>query len=207
MTHGSFEAMRLQHRFVLLLSMVILALITACGGNNTAGTSSNGNGIASPDSRDQQNTPQISETEETEPTKTELVVSDTEATITGSVESTAGLLNEPLSDVDVHLAKVYWDNDQVRGTFLIDEATSPVTRTDSSGIFVFTNVTARDYVIVVGDLYAKNVIISNPDGTARIYTAEPGRILDVGVIEVNLDLAPLPVPVESAYPPQPYPAP
>lgn len=150
------------------------------------------------------------ETSEPEATATrEIVLSGTEAALSGIVISTAGILDKPLADTEVHLAKVYWDENSENGTFLIDETTSPVTVTDDAGVFVFAQVEARDYVIVVGDLYGKNMIISNPDGTAVVYTAEPGRQLDVGELKVDLDSAPALVPASpEAYPPSlPYPEP
>ena len=102
----------------------------------------------------------------------------------------------------MRLAKVYWNDEQSEGAFVIDETADPATISDDEGKFTFTMLEVRDYVIVVGDLYGQNVVISNSDGSARIFKTLLGETLDVGVLQVDLVSAP-------AFPstPIPYPPP
>lgn len=108
-----------------------------------------------------------------------------------------------VSDTEVRLATVFWNEDKSQGSFLIDESASPITITDENGLFAFNALEPRDYVIVVGDLYGQNVILSNNDGSAQIFTAEAGQILDVEMLQVDLKSAPITVAPspESSYPP------
>jgi hypothetical protein len=125
-----------------------------------------------------------------------------ESTISGQVLSISGRSPEPLKATEARLAAVFWDDTKTEAAFLIDAATSPTTLTDEAGSFKFIRIEPRDYVIVVGDLYGQNVILSNPDGSAVVYTAQPGEVLDVGILEVDLEaaLVIVPTPVE-IYPP------
>jgi hypothetical protein len=129
-------------------------------------------------------------------------ISPSESRITGSLFSIAEQNQGPLQDSEVRLAKVYWNDEQSEGAFVIDETTDPATISDDEGIFAFAKLEARDYVIVVGDLYGQNVIIANSDGSARIFKTQLGETLDVGVLQVDLASAP-------AFPatPIPYPPP
>ncbi|MBK9052244.1 MAG: carboxypeptidase regulatory-like domain-containing protein [Chloroflexi bacterium] len=130
-------------------------------------------------------------------------------TLTPGLTAITGLVvspdNAPLGNTEVHLANVAWNEDKTQGAFYMDTATSPVTVTAQNGVFYFANVTPTDYVIVIGDLYGQNVLISNPDGTARIFTPIADQALDVGLLEVDLQSAPpipnqLPTTVAPAYP-------
>lgn len=123
-----------------------------------------------------------------------------ESAIIGQVVS---LDASAISNTEVRLATVFWNEDKSQGSFLIDESVSPITMTDENGLFVFDALEPRDYVIVIGDLYGQNVILSNNDGSAQIFTAEAGQILDVDVLQIDLESAPItiaPSP-ESSYPP------
>jgi hypothetical protein len=122
--------------------------------------------------------------------------------MTGSVISISDQNPGPLPGTEIRLAKAYWNEDRTDGAFVIDETTSPITITDDNGKFAFTAIEARDYVIVIGDLYGQNVIFANADGSARIYTTELGSSLDVGVLQVDLASAPpFPATPVQAYPP------
>lgn len=125
-----------------------------------------------------------------------------EAVIVGRVYSTAGGGRTPLSDTQVWFATVFYNDEQTEGAYFIDGSASPSTTTGPDGTFVIRNLEAREYVIVVGDLYGQNVTILNPDGSATIWTPVAGQVLDVETLEVDLTTAPVitPLPVE------PYPA-
>jgi hypothetical protein len=84
----------------------------------------------------------------------------------------------------VRLAEVARQGDE--GAFVLDTAFSPGDITDDTGHFRFDNVDAKEYVIVVGDVYSVYKIIAEPSGQARVWKAEPDQILDVGELRVDL---------------------
>ena len=130
-------------------------------------------------------------------------ISPTESGLEGMIFSTSPRSQGPLAGVEVHLARVYWNEDRTDGAFMIDETQSPVTFTEDDGKFSFAPIEESDYVIVVGDLYGQNIIISNSDGTAKVFSLDAGRINDVGVLQVDLEAAP----TYPATPIEGYPAP
>jgi len=92
----------------------------------------------------------------------------------------------PLGNTVIRLARVFWNQDHTEGVYVLEGARSPSSITDRDGFFVFTNVKPADYVIVVGDVYGHYAVISNPDGTAKIFSIEEGKIVDIGQIRVKL---------------------
>jgi hypothetical protein len=129
-------------------------------------------------------------------------ISPSESRIAGTLFSISEQSQGPLQETEVRLAKVHWNDDQTEGAFVIDETADPVAISDDDGKFTFTKLEARDYVIVVGDLYGQNIIISNTDGSARIFKTLLGESLDVGVLQVDLASAPaFPATPVQAYPP------
>ncbi len=91
-----------------------------------------------------------------------------------------------LVGMPVRLAQVFWNADKSDGAFVLEGATSPSTLIQEDGSFVFLNVLPADYVIVVGDPFGQNAIITEPDGKARVITVEAGKTFDVGKLEVTL---------------------
>ena len=167
--------------YLLFIPTLLFSLLAACS-----------------DGSDGENNPDVIGTR---PILTEPIGVD-ESVLLGQVVSISGRSPIPLSNTEVRLASVYWNEDKSEGAYTIDESSSPTTITDQSGGFIFRNLMSRDYVIVIGDLYSQNVILFNPDGSAVIYTPENGKPLDVGVLEVDLDAAP----IFSATPDEIYPA-
>lgn len=92
----------------------------------------------------------------------------------------------PLGDTVVRLARVFWNEEHTEGVYVLEGARSPSSITDSNGFFVFKDVDPGDYVMIVGDVYGDHVIISNPNGTARIFTIEQGKIMDAEQVKVTL---------------------
>lgn len=137
----------------------------------------------------------------------EVTVSADEGAVTGKVVSTAGGGETPLGNTTVWLAYVEWAEDGRNGAFYVDGAASPSTITRSDGSFVIQGLEARDYVIVVGDLYGRHFVPTNPDGSARIYVVNAGEVLDIGALKVDLAAGPPPtatVPTRlPGYPAQP----
>ncbi len=128
---------------------------------------------------------------------------DDEAVIVGRVISTADGGRSPLAETTVWLGTVHYNEDRSEGAYFIDGSASPSTFTDADGAFVFRDLEAREYVIVVGDLNGLNSVLQNDDGSARIYTPALGEVLDVETLEVELSLLPIVTPL----PVVPYPEP
>lgn len=91
---------------------------------------------------------------------------------------------QPLTHTTVRLAEVVRQGNE--GAFVLDTAFSPGDITDDQGYFRFENVDAKEYVIVIGDVYNAYQIISEPSGKARVWKAEPDQVLDVGELRVAL---------------------
>jgi hypothetical protein len=169
----------------LIMLAGLVALLAACGPAEQSGT------------------PETTESGTLAPSADDITVSAAESAVVGRVVSPSGLGTEPLPKTEVRLASVFWNDDKSEGAFVVDATSGPTAITDQNGAFAFDELRPTDYVLVVGDLFGQHVILSNPDGSAMIYTATVGQVLDVGDIEVDLASAPIltPVAVDS------YPAP
>jgi hypothetical protein len=92
---------------------------------------------------------------------------------------------EPLSFISVRLAEVFRRADE--GAFVLDEATSPGTMTDSEGRFALQNVEPNEYVVIVGDVNVSYGIAATPSGDAQVWDLPAGQLVDLGVIEVTFN--------------------
>lgn len=104
------------------------------------------------------------------------------ASVMGNVTSIVN--GKPLEEVTVRLAEVYWQGEE--GAFVLDGANSPGDITDELGRFFIQDIDAKDYVIVVGDVYSSYEIISESSGEGKIFNAIPDEILDVGELKVDI---------------------
>lgn len=108
------------------------------------------------------------------------------ATIIGRLISAE--TGKPLTNTVVRLAEVYYTDENsspANGIYVLDNAFDPSSITNEDGFFVFTNIEARDYVIIVGDIHLKYTVISNQDGTPKVWTIQPNQIIDLGTIQVE----------------------
>jgi hypothetical protein len=80
---------------------------------------------------------------------------------------------------------VFWNEDHSDGAFVLEGATSPSAVTDEQGRFAFANIAPGDYVAVVGDVLGYHEIISESGGKATIFTAETGKIVNIGTLTVK----------------------
>ncbi|MFO7170827.1 MAG: hypothetical protein DIU80_022600 [Chloroflexota bacterium] len=104
------------------------------------------------------------------------------ATVVGRVlDSRTG---EAMPNTPVRLAEVYRSGED--GAYVLDGASSPGALTNGTGEFVFSNIEAREYVLVVGDLLGDYVVIAEASGLARVWNAESGKVLDVGTLSIDL---------------------
>jgi hypothetical protein len=115
-----------------------------------------------------------------------ITLTPSKAIFSGKVYTNYSGKLEPLKSTVVRLAKVFWNSDRTDGAFVLEGGTSPSTITNQKGEFAFGNIEPADYVIVVGDAEGDNEIIAEASGKAKIYTVEPDKILDVGLIQVKL---------------------
>ncbi len=91
--------------------------------------------------------------------------------------------NKPYDGVLVRLAAVINQGDQ--GAYVLDSAHSPGATTDKDGHFRFENINAMKYVFVIGDPTYSYVIISGPDGKAKVWDAPADKVTDFGTIKAN----------------------
>ena len=99
------------------------------------------------------------------------------STLTGLVISERS--NNPIAEVPVQLAEVYYEGDA--GAFVLDTAQSPTTYTDGEGRFVFVDIPAQDYVIVIGNAEIGDyMIVAENNNQAKIWSTVAGEILDTG---------------------------
>lgn len=101
--------------------------------------------------------------------------------VTAETNNPAFLVSMP-----VRLARVFWNADKSDGAFVLEGATSPSALIQEDGSFVFLNVVPADYVIVIGDPFGYNAIITEPNGKARVITVEAGKTFNVGTLMVTL---------------------
>lgn len=111
-----------------------------------------------------------------------LTLEQGKTTVVGRVMSSKE--QQSLNETQVWLAAVHRDGDQA--AFVLDGARSPSTKTDKEGVFVISNVVASEYVLVVGDPYAKNVIVMEPSGDAKVWQPKANEVLNMGEVFVDL---------------------
>lgn len=104
------------------------------------------------------------------------------ATVVGQIiEQKTG---NPLGNVIVRLADVYREGDG--GAFLLNHYSSPGTRTDAQGFFVFPDLKPGEYVLVVGEgenINDYDIIEDGDTEKAKVWSAPADQITDWGVIQ------------------------
>lgn len=94
---------------------------------------------------------------------------------------------QPLANVVIRLAEVHREGEG--GIFVLNTSTSPGTRSDEQGYFVFVDIPAGEYVVAVGEgdnLNDYDVIEEGQSGRAKIWTAASDQVNDWGVIPVEV---------------------
>lgn len=121
-------------------------------------------------------------TQTSQPTPTELPQPEAgKASLVGQITKDG----KPYSNTTVRLAEVFRNTDN-EAAFALNEATSPSTISDSQGYYLFANVNAGEYVIVVGSLNTNYQIDSDSNSVAVVRKLEPDKILQVEIINVDL---------------------
>ena len=99
--------------------------------------------------------------------------------------------NAPLANTVVRFAEVYYADDaqakqKTGGVYALDNAFSPSAISDSQGFFTFTDIDARDYVLLVGDIFgAWALALDDTHEKPNVWTAEERSITDIGKIYVD----------------------
>ena len=114
----------------------------------------------------------------------ELKVPPDKSAMIGSVISK--VTGEPLALYGVRLAKVFWFEGTDQGAYVLDGGSSPGDDTDENGVFIFNDLEPADYVIIVGDVIGYNDVVTDSDGKARVFKTEPGQVLKIEPLYVNL---------------------
>jgi hypothetical protein len=104
------------------------------------------------------------------------------ATVVGRVLSKQ--TGAPLTGTSVRLAEVTRQGSEA--IYVLDGANSPGAETGGDGSFVMANIVAREYVMVIGDPYAKYVVIPDETNRAKVWNAAADQVLDVGELRVDL---------------------
>lgn len=93
---------------------------------------------------------------------------------------------DPFVGMTVRLARVYRENNE-GGAFVLDEANSPLSSTDSNGEYQFLNIDPGEYVLFVGSLIDRYKIVSGPDENPNIYSVSANEVLEIETIVVEFD--------------------
>ncbi len=104
------------------------------------------------------------------------------AVVTGKVFSTT--TNQPLK-TQIWLAEVHRQGDQA--VYVLNAVSSPGIYSDEKGIFVLTNITPQEYVIVVGNPEGQNEVINDDSGKPKVWNIPADQIYDVGELKVALN--------------------
>jgi hypothetical protein len=106
------------------------------------------------------------------------------ATVTGIVVDNK--TGKPFKNCFVRLGEVFGQGEN-QG-YALDSAQSPATTTDTKGAFIFKDVPAKAYVFILIDPtnYDHYVVAHEISKRAYVYNADANKILDIGVISVDL---------------------
>ena len=131
----------------------------------------------------QESTGTLENIQNTAPT---ISVSPDLASVKGTIVTKYSGEPKPMGNTIIRLAQVFNRSEDDEGTFILDGANSPGAISEQDGTFVVLDIEPGDYVLVVGDVMQDHEIVLEPDGKAKVFTAEQGKVSDFGVIEVFL---------------------
>ncbi len=102
------------------------------------------------------------------------------AVITGTLASAEG---SSLPQMPVHFAQVFRQDG--KAAFLYDTGSSPSVITDKQGFFEIGEVTAGEYLLIIGDPMTDYKFYQDNTGEPIVIIAQGGETVDLGTIEVN----------------------
>jgi|HigsolmetaAR201D_1030396.scaffolds.fasta_scaffold02211_8 hypothetical protein len=91
--------------------------------------------------------------------------------------------NQPIKETLMFLAEVTGEGEDA--VFIFNGASSPGAETDQEGRFMFVDVPAKSYVIVVGDPIGYNKVVQDETTRAKVWKTTANQVLDVGTILVD----------------------
>lgn len=95
--------------------------------------------------------------------------------------------NEPITGIPVRLAEIY-RNEEGAGAFVLDGAQSPGAITDENGRFIFDDLEAREYVLVVGNVENNQYEIWQEDtGQAIELNIPADEVTDLGDVRTEIE--------------------
>lgn len=106
------------------------------------------------------------------------------ASLAGTILSTRN--NLPLIQLPIQLAEVIRSGEG--GNFLLDTAHSPTAYTDVNGRFVFTDIAAGEYVMVVGNAEVNRYeIVTKEDGRPQVFAATADQVTELDPVYIGLE--------------------
>lgn len=78
------------------------------------------------------------------------------------------------------------ENKRDECVYVVDEAFDPSALTDEQGWFVFKDITAGEYVILVGNPTTRSVVLTDDFNQPLIWKAEADKVLELGDLVVEL---------------------
>lgn len=94
--------------------------------------------------------------------------------------------DRPYDGMTIRLARVY-RGDNEGGAFVLDEANSPLSITDSKGEYQFIDIDPGEYVLFIGSLDNRYKVVSDPDENPNIYTVRANEVLEIETIVVQFE--------------------
>lgn len=105
-------------------------------------------------------------------------------TVTGIVLSER--TDMPIMNVPISLAEVFREGESA--AYVLNGAQSPLAYTDKNGLFAFNNIPPGEYVVVIGNVEINDyIILTEPSGQAKVWTATAGNILNLETQYAKLD--------------------
>ncbi len=93
----------------------------------------------------------------------------------------------PIDSIVVFFPEVYYGDSNQDGAFVLNTSASPSALTDSQGWFCTKDISAGDYVMVIGSPDSEYEIYSEDGARALVLSAIKGETLNIGEISTKLN--------------------
>ena len=183
------------HRLTLLIAVVMLSLfVAACNGDSPAAPVENVTPAAQEatptEPAEQPESPLLPPCQQRRIAVRVAEPAADKTVITGRLinsETSSAMANQNLSLPAVLCAPGVAEADKREQCFyMIDEAFDPSTLTDGDGRFVFQDIPAGEYVLMVGNLMTEYTVLTDELNRPLIWKGEAGQTLDAGDLVVDL---------------------
>lgn len=176
----------------LVAAVTLVLLLSACGGDGlklvvapmpTPGAAASGGQSATAQ-------PQGTLSTQISPLATPVVTAAGKGTLAGRLiqfGSNKPLVNQNLSlPAIVCPPNVAEKDKREQCIYIIDDAFDPSVLTDGEGRFVFQNITAGEYVLLVGNRMTRHTILTDELNQPLIWKVEADKVIDLGDLAVEL---------------------